>query len=119
MGTRYSDTSLRGIILDIYFLSRSNHLVCTFSSQVRRDYFLFLLEDDSLLGVLCRAGITGLSAAKCFVTHFFFFFCVKATKLCSSAQGVNKPPKRFGWHAADFLHATFWGVPVSLITCGG
>lgn len=33
---RYSETSLRGVILDIYFLSRSDFLVCTFSSQVCR-----------------------------------------------------------------------------------
>lgn len=33
---RYSDTSLHGIIVDIYLLSLSDHLVCTFSSQVCR-----------------------------------------------------------------------------------
>jgi glycoprotein 6-alpha-L-fucosyltransferase len=36
LGTRYSDASLRGIILDIHLLSISDHLVCTFSSQVCR-----------------------------------------------------------------------------------
>ncbi len=36
LGTRYSDSSLRGIILDIHFLSLSDYLVCTFSSQVCR-----------------------------------------------------------------------------------
>ncbi|XP_064599891.1 alpha-(1,6)-fucosyltransferase-like isoform X2 [Liolophura sinensis] len=36
LGTRYSDSSLRGIILDIHFLSISDYLVCTFSSQVCR-----------------------------------------------------------------------------------
>lgn len=36
LGTRYTDSSLRGIILDIHFLSRCDFLVCTFSSQVCR-----------------------------------------------------------------------------------
>lgn len=34
IGTRYSDMSLYGIIIDVYFLSRCDFLVCTFSSQV-------------------------------------------------------------------------------------
>ncbi len=34
LGTRYSDASLRGIVLDVHFLSRCDYLVCTFSSQV-------------------------------------------------------------------------------------
>ncbi|XP_033097158.1 alpha-(1,6)-fucosyltransferase-like isoform X2 [Anneissia japonica] len=33
---RYSDNSLRGVILDIHFLANSDFLVCTFSSQVCR-----------------------------------------------------------------------------------
>ncbi|KAL0266815.1 UNVERIFIED_CONTAM: hypothetical protein PYX00_009258 [Menopon gallinae] len=36
MSTRYSDNSLYGILLDVYLLSLSDHLVCTFSSQVCR-----------------------------------------------------------------------------------
>ncbi|EEB15853.1 alpha-(1,6)-fucosyltransferase, putative [Pediculus humanus corporis] len=36
MSTRYSDNSLFGILLDIHLLSLSDHLVCTFSSQVCR-----------------------------------------------------------------------------------
>lgn len=36
IGTRYSDTSLYGIIIDIHFLSRCDFLVCTFSSQVHQ-----------------------------------------------------------------------------------
>ena len=36
LDTRYSDASLLGIILDIHFLSQSDYLVCTFSSQVCR-----------------------------------------------------------------------------------
>lgn len=36
LGTRYSTASLRGIIFDIHFLSLSDYLVCTFSSQVCR-----------------------------------------------------------------------------------
>lgn len=34
VSSRYSDTSLNGIIIDIHMLSMSDHLVCTFSSQV-------------------------------------------------------------------------------------
>ncbi|KAI2654490.1 Alpha-(1,6)-fucosyltransferase [Labeo rohita] len=33
---RYTENSLRGVILDIHFLSSTNFLVCTFSSQVCR-----------------------------------------------------------------------------------
>ncbi|XP_046384162.1 alpha-(1,6)-fucosyltransferase [Ischnura elegans] len=36
VSTRYSDSSLFGIIIDIHFLSLSDYLVCTFSSQVCR-----------------------------------------------------------------------------------
>ncbi|XP_013422050.1 alpha-(1,6)-fucosyltransferase [Lingula anatina] len=36
LGSRYSDMSLRGIIIDIHFLSMTDFLVCTFSSQVCR-----------------------------------------------------------------------------------
>jgi len=39
MSTRYSDNSLNGILLDIHLLSLSDHLVCTFSSQVCRVAF--------------------------------------------------------------------------------
>ena len=31
---RYTETSLRAIILDVHFLSQCDYLVCTFSSQV-------------------------------------------------------------------------------------
>lgn len=34
LNKRYTDESLRGIILDIHFLSKCDYLVCTFSSQV-------------------------------------------------------------------------------------
>lgn len=36
VSTRYTDTGLNGIVLDIHLLSISDHLVCTFSSQVCR-----------------------------------------------------------------------------------
>lgn len=36
LSNRYSDDSLRAVILDIHFLSQSDYLVCTFSSQVCR-----------------------------------------------------------------------------------
>lgn len=34
VSTRYSESSLNGIIVDIHMLSMSDYLVCTFSSQV-------------------------------------------------------------------------------------
>lgn len=37
---RYTENSLRGVILDIHFLSQTDFLVCTFSSQVS----LYVLE---------------------------------------------------------------------------
>lgn len=36
VSSRYTDSSLNGIILDIHLLSQSDYLVCTFSSQVCR-----------------------------------------------------------------------------------
>ncbi|XP_064116313.1 alpha-(1,6)-fucosyltransferase-like [Macrobrachium nipponense] len=36
VATRYTDASLKGIIADIHFLSLTDYLVCTFSSQVCR-----------------------------------------------------------------------------------
>ena len=36
LNSRYSDSSLHGVIQDIHFLSLADHLVCTFSSQVCR-----------------------------------------------------------------------------------
>jgi len=35
MSSRYTDDSLRGIWGDVVFLSQTEYLVCTFSSQVR------------------------------------------------------------------------------------
>lgn len=37
VATRYTDASLKGIIADVHFLSLSDYVVCTFSSQVRLD----------------------------------------------------------------------------------
>lgn len=40
---RYTENSLRGVILDIHFLSQADFLVCTFSSQVSGSRtFLFI-----------------------------------------------------------------------------
>uniref|UniRef100_A0A2R5LN15 Alpha-(1,6)-fucosyltransferase n=1 Tax=Ornithodoros turicata TaxID=34597 RepID=A0A2R5LN15_9ACAR len=36
LGKRYSSESLKGIVLDIHMLSKTDYLVCTFSSQVCR-----------------------------------------------------------------------------------
>jgi len=35
LASRYSETSLHGVIIDIYLLSVTDYLVCTFSSQAR------------------------------------------------------------------------------------
>lgn len=51
VSTRYSDTSLQGIILDIHMLSMSDFLVCTFSSQVR---FLFFNVMHSTFMIIFR-----------------------------------------------------------------
>ena len=40
VSSRYSDSSLRGVIQDIHLLSLTDHLVCTFSSQVWRQLLL-------------------------------------------------------------------------------
>jgi len=39
--TRYGTQSLKGVLLDIHFLSLTDYLVCTFSSQVKRKKKLF------------------------------------------------------------------------------
>ncbi|XP_053388039.1 alpha-(1,6)-fucosyltransferase-like [Mercenaria mercenaria] len=39
MNSRYTNTSLRGILLDVHLLSMCNYLVCTFSSQVCRSAY--------------------------------------------------------------------------------
>lgn len=44
VATRYSDSSLKGIIADIHFLSLTDYLVCTFSSQVRADTAYVILS---------------------------------------------------------------------------
>ena len=38
MSSRYTDASLRGVIIDIEMLSMTDYLVCTFSSQVSPIY---------------------------------------------------------------------------------
>lgn len=56
---RYTENSLRGVILDIHFLSRTNFLVCTFSSQVQFDPLL-----------LNCFGSVGLSVTYSSLCHF-------------------------------------------------
>lgn len=41
---RYTENSLRGVILDIHFLSQTDFLVCTFSSQVSSRFSSSFLE---------------------------------------------------------------------------
>lgn len=43
VASRYSDSSLNGIILDIHMLSMSDFLVCTFSSQV--SFIVIIVEE--------------------------------------------------------------------------
>lgn len=44
LSSRYSDSSLHGIIMDIHFLSLSDYLVCTFSSQVKQKKVFFQIH---------------------------------------------------------------------------
>ena len=44
VGSRYSDSSLRGVLQDIHLLSLTDHLVCTFSSNVSTEIVLELLK---------------------------------------------------------------------------
>lgn len=46
MATRYTDNSLYGIILDLHLLSLSDHIVCTFSSQVCRAAYELMVTYD-------------------------------------------------------------------------
>lgn len=48
VSTRYSDTSLNGIILDTHLLSRCDYLVCTFSSQVCRLAYEIRMGESSV-----------------------------------------------------------------------
>ncbi|XP_078191279.1 alpha-(1,6)-fucosyltransferase isoform X3 [Callithrix jacchus] len=45
---RYTENSLRGVILDIHFLSQADFLVCTFSSQVRQTSLCVLFHPRSV-----------------------------------------------------------------------
>lgn len=45
VSTRYSDSSLNGIILDTHLLARCDYLVCTFSSQVANDRLVVMKGD--------------------------------------------------------------------------
>ena len=64
LSNRYTEDSLRGVVIDIYLLSLTDYLVCTFSSQVRDIYLLSLTDylvftfpsqvrDIYLLSLLC------------------------------------------------------------------
>lgn len=61
VSSRYTDTSLKGIILDIHMLSMSDYLVCTFSSQVIQTLFVF---------------------SKHFMTYIIYRFVELLMKLC-------------------------------------
>lgn len=54
---RYGTESLKGVLTDIHFLSLSDYLVCTFSSQVKFPLFhqfCFNQETISHLDLSCR-----------------------------------------------------------------
>jgi glycoprotein 6-alpha-L-fucosyltransferase len=51
VSTRYTDSSLNGIMLDIDLLSKCDFLVCTFSSQVCR-----VAYEVSFVGIYIRLG---------------------------------------------------------------
>ena len=80
MATRYTDNSLYGIILDLHLLSLSDHLVCTFSSQVCRAAYELMLTYDpdasshftSLDDVYYYGGQNEHSA----VVRFYFLFVI-------------------------------------------
>lgn len=56
---RYSDQSLSGIITDIHFLSLSDYLVCTFSSQViDKTHKCYLLLNLFLIKCMLLAGVS-------------------------------------------------------------
>lgn len=87
--TRYSDESLRGIILDIHFLSQTDYLVCTFSSQVLLCYITVSVKD----GVLRKMMI--VDQFQCFVlpevansTYNFFLFIVRSRAASSDLLRV-------------------------------
>ena len=42
LGSRYSKASLRGVLVDIFMLSKCDFLCCTFSSQVNKYLSKFL-----------------------------------------------------------------------------
>ena len=42
LNSRYGTESLKGVLLDIHFLSLCDYLVCTFSSQVMKRTFFFI-----------------------------------------------------------------------------
>ncbi len=48
LSNRYTETSLRGIILDSHFLSLTNYLVCGFSSNVRVEDYLSVFTLDHI-----------------------------------------------------------------------
>ena len=50
--SRYNSDSLRGVIIDIFLLSRTDYLVCTFSSQVRAGVMSIVQQHE-----LCIAGV--------------------------------------------------------------
>lgn len=71
VSSRYSDTSLNGIIIDIHMLSMTDFLVCTFSSQVSIIYIYITtnynaVNENSLLTHELR------------IKDFFYCFLVKS-----------------------------------------
>jgi hypothetical protein len=53
LNTRYGTQSLKGVLLDIHFLSLTDYLVCTFSSQVTIFSFVICLIENFNLDLSC------------------------------------------------------------------
>lgn len=50
---RYTENSLRGVILDIHFLSQTDFLVCTFSSQVSSRFPVHFWREHETVSLIC------------------------------------------------------------------
>lgn len=58
---RYTENSLRGVILDIHFLSQADFLVCTFSSQVK-------CNAETML-IMCSSSKSYFSSCFCLLKY--------------------------------------------------
>ena len=66
VSTRYTSNSLKGILTDIYLLSKSDYLVCTFSSQVSAVFLDFMSYDPFVISNSFRIAHATSSILHCF-----------------------------------------------------